>query len=743
MITRALSFLALLSLLSFMMACVGAAGSSSGDTPVAITTQTLPNGTVNSSYTATLTASGGSTPYAWSVSSGQLPPGVTLSAGGSLSGTPTNSGQFSFTVQVLDGAAPQHKATAALNLTIAAAAGQASLTVTTTVLPAGTVNTNYAASLNASGGTTPYSWSVSSGQLPSGVNLAAAGHLSGMPTATGSYSFSVKVNDQSGKSASQALNIAVGSTSGGTLPTIPGATYDAVHGYYTMPASLAANGFSWSSGNLHNGVFNVSGWSGAVPSLITVGAGPNTCSGGQCNLVRQLNTDYTAVKTDATTLQVTLQFDVGPNNVVIFYNTLGAGPGLLTGMTPSNITVPSGWTVLTTQDFESGSLSSGQWLDSGGTTVTTQYHNDGNPAHTHSMRAGSFNYGVPTGTRHMYTSFYTYLDASFRMNDEMFLYRVYQNPGYSAADKYFLENILDYGNDWNGTYGNYNSSYAGWLWNIQGVNYVQDQLPNTAGSGKSAGMAYNWVIPTGRWYQVEVEQKFNTTHLIGTIPGTVAASSSARTFTRSSGSWISDGITNGERICFSGFTNNSSDSFFGNNSCYVVSAVTATTLTFASNYPSNPVYDETSNPGAVSYGYSNNDGAFTIYLDGVPVASNSTYDFSGGTVDFAQNATVMQLFGQYTKLIWRSGVNGACQTAPPFTGACSSHISGGTCGYECVTTTGSCLISGGWTADGHVLDSSGNATSQYVDCTGNGTGSPMPNPPVFNRYLDDVIVMAQ
>ena len=175
MSARALSLLALLSLLNFMMACVGAAGNSGGD-PVAITTQTLPNGTVNSSYTATLTASGGSTPYAWSVSSGQLPPGVTLSAGGSLSGTPTSSGQFSFTVQVLDVASPQHMATATLNLTIAAA-GLASLAVTPTVLPAGTVNTNYAATLNANGGTTPYSWSISSGQLPTGVNLAAVGKL--------------------------------------------------------------------------------------------------------------------------------------------------------------------------------------------------------------------------------------------------------------------------------------------------------------------------------------------------------------------------------------------------------------------------------------------------------------------------------------------------------------------------------------------------------------------------------------
>jgi formylglycine-generating enzyme required for sulfatase activity len=69
--------------------------------PLAITTAaTLPYGTVNTAYSQTLAATNGTAPYTWSVSSGALPAGITLSSAGVLSGTPTAGGVFAFTVQV-------------------------------------------------------------------------------------------------------------------------------------------------------------------------------------------------------------------------------------------------------------------------------------------------------------------------------------------------------------------------------------------------------------------------------------------------------------------------------------------------------------------------------------------------------------------------------------------------------------------------------------------------------------------
>ena len=85
--------------------------------PLVITTTSLPNGVSNTVYTATLAATGGTTPYTWSIISGTLPSGLTLNSGsGVISGTPTVSGTFSFTAQVSD--AGSHTATKTLSITI-------------------------------------------------------------------------------------------------------------------------------------------------------------------------------------------------------------------------------------------------------------------------------------------------------------------------------------------------------------------------------------------------------------------------------------------------------------------------------------------------------------------------------------------------------------------------------------------------------------------------------------------------
>jgi hypothetical protein len=74
-----------------------------GGTPLTIDTGTLANGIVGVSYSQTLQASGGAGSFQWSVSAGQLPPGLSLSAAGAITGTPTTAGTFSFTATVVSG----------------------------------------------------------------------------------------------------------------------------------------------------------------------------------------------------------------------------------------------------------------------------------------------------------------------------------------------------------------------------------------------------------------------------------------------------------------------------------------------------------------------------------------------------------------------------------------------------------------------------------------------------------------
>jgi len=70
--------------------------------PVAVSTTTLPSGLVGHSYRASVAGTGGIPPYAWSRISGTKPPGLTFSASGVWSGTPTKAGSYSFTVRVTD-----------------------------------------------------------------------------------------------------------------------------------------------------------------------------------------------------------------------------------------------------------------------------------------------------------------------------------------------------------------------------------------------------------------------------------------------------------------------------------------------------------------------------------------------------------------------------------------------------------------------------------------------------------------
>ena len=160
-----------------------------------ITTTSLSSATVRTAYSATLTASGGTPPYQWSITAGALPAGLTLGASsGAISGSPTSAGTANFTIQVQD----SEQQTASTNLAITVAATSAVLSVATTSLSSGTVGKAYSATLTASGGTPPYQWSITAGALPAGLTLnASSGALSGTPTSSTTASITVELMDSS------------------------------------------------------------------------------------------------------------------------------------------------------------------------------------------------------------------------------------------------------------------------------------------------------------------------------------------------------------------------------------------------------------------------------------------------------------------------------------------------------------------------------------------------------------------
>ncbi len=160
--------------------------------PLVVTTTGLPAGVVNSFYTTNLTATGGIQPLTWTTISGLLPPGLSLSGAGLISGTPTALGTFNFIAQVTDSASPTPStATQSLSITVVAI-----LISTPATLPSGVVGKAYSVTLQANGGTLPYTWSVSSGSLPGGLTLnPSTGVISGTPTTAGNFSFTIQVKD--------------------------------------------------------------------------------------------------------------------------------------------------------------------------------------------------------------------------------------------------------------------------------------------------------------------------------------------------------------------------------------------------------------------------------------------------------------------------------------------------------------------------------------------------------------------
>jgi hypothetical protein len=299
-------------------------------------------------------AAGGTGADTWSGSA--LPPGMSLSASGMLSGTPTKAGTFNIGATVTDAAKTTASSTFAITIS--------GMSISTPSLPNGTVGSAYGGSMAANGGVLPLSWSATG--LPASVALSNAGSFSGTPTAAGSSTVTVTVTDSAGNTDSKSYTLKVNpaplniAPSGTVPPATAGSSFSlgfSVTGG-TSPYSFAAAGLpgglsiSTSTGaisgtpaaagssNVTVTVTDSAGVTASTSFTITVGLPPapplnftglsvSVNPGSQSSVGVSLGSPYPA----PITVKLTLSFS-GTDPAVQF----------ATGGTTATITIPAGQT---------------------------------------------------------------------------------------------------------------------------------------------------------------------------------------------------------------------------------------------------------------------------------------------------------------------------------------------------------------------------------------------------------------
>jgi hypothetical protein len=208
------------------------------------------------------TATGGTSPYTWSVATGALPGGITLNpTTGLLSGTTTATGNFSFTVQVKDSGQRTGQKAVTFNVT------PPPPEIDQTSLSEATIGVSYAQNLSATGGSQPYIWTIGPGTLPSGLKLNS-GVISGTPTVVGNFVFTVKVTDSQTRSSQRTLSINV--KQAGSINVQADSPVEALKGSAFSYAPLASGGL---------GPYNWSITSGALPGGLTINSSTGRITG--------------------------------------------------------------------------------------------------------------------------------------------------------------------------------------------------------------------------------------------------------------------------------------------------------------------------------------------------------------------------------------------------------------------------------------------------------------------------------
>jgi len=185
---------------------------------ITVNPATLPNGNLGTAYSQTVSGSGGTAPYTFTISSGALPTGLVLNGGsGAITGTPTTAGTFTFTITATDAAGCTGSRLYTVTI---ASAGCPAITLSPATLPPATAQASYFQIVTASGGTAPYTYTIASGALPSGLTLnPATGAISGAALQGGIFNFTIRATDANGCIGANPYTLTV-LAAGANIPTL-------------------------------------------------------------------------------------------------------------------------------------------------------------------------------------------------------------------------------------------------------------------------------------------------------------------------------------------------------------------------------------------------------------------------------------------------------------------------------------------------------------------------------------------
>jgi hypothetical protein len=306
-------------------------------------------------------AHGGTAPYTYSTSSGNLPPGLSLNiTGGCISGTPTMTGSYRFTASAVD--YYSCPANSSSNIIVVTCPSMAITPATLGIYSTGSVGTYYTFNMTCSQQTTNKTWSISSGSLPAGIFLTAStartASLEGTPTTEGHYYFTVKVVD--------VYSVCTGSINYGPLTIYPVFSFSSFSSPLTTCTVISQSITASGAGAVGPFVYSTS--SGNIPTGLALYSASGMLYG-TASVAGTYNFTYKVV--DAGGFSGSSPYSITVVNPTVTLTPTQLSGGISSSVYPTTQMTASGGTSPYTYTISSGSLPSGLTLSSGGSLSGT------------------------------------------------------------------------------------------------------------------------------------------------------------------------------------------------------------------------------------------------------------------------------------------------------------------------------------------------------------------------------------